>query len=172
MRKTMNTLAFGMAVGALALAPVAAVAQDAATTTPVPFTSAWESERWIGDDGEAILLRIEGSSDPRMDGAAMIVWNDTEYADADGSGEYLLSSSTVRIENDGGAWQGSALDFSGTADLYGGELQTIPTTVLVGEGSYDGLIAVVMEVDGWADVKGVILPAPAPEPPAAQAPRP
>ena len=83
------------------------------------------------------------------------------------TGSTSSDASTLRIENGDGAWEGSAIDFSGASDLYDGEIQTIPTTVLTGRGAYDGLIAVVMEVDGWADVRGVILPAPAPGIPAA-----
>jgi hypothetical protein len=74
-----------------------------------------------------------------------------------------VGSGTWRIENADGAWQGS-YDIVWT-DEYG----SVVTTTLTGEGAYAGMSAVWEQTlgdSGW-DVRGVIFPAPPPDPPTA-----
>lgn len=149
-------------IGSLAVGPVHVVAQDGEAVAPVPFSTVWDGVEQLGSDG--FLIDVVEASDPRLEGTATIRWNEASYPDVDGSGTYELSSYTVRIENDDGAWQGSALDFEGSAAAYGGvDLESIGTFVLAGEDAYEGLYAVMVEIGGWDDIKGVILPAPPPE---------
>jgi hypothetical protein len=165
MRKLRVTLIGALTIGSLAGGSVQVAAQDGETNAPVPFSTVWEGERRLGSDG--FLLNILETSDPRLGGTGTIRWNETSYPDTDGSGTYELSHYTVRIENNEGAWQGSALDFEGSAAEFDGvELEALGTFVVVGEGDYAGLYAVMVDLDGWNDIKGVILSAPPPEAPA------
>lgn len=163
MRKSRIALAGALMIGSLAGGSIQVAAQDEAVVAPVPFSAKWDGVRPLAPDG--FLLDIVETSDARLDGTATASWNEVEYPDADGTGTYSLSQYTVRIENVDGAWQGSALEFEGSAPQYDGvELAVDGVLVLAGEGAYEGLHAVVVEVDGWNDIKGVILPAAPPQP--------
>jgi hypothetical protein len=103
---------------------------------------------------------IASTSDPRLDGDMTASIDEDQYAGPDGPESFVLGTSTIRIENPDGAWQGSGVAFSGGGR--GGS----STIVLVGEGAFDGLYA-VLDVTDWGDVKGVIFPAPPPAVPSA-----
>ena len=91
-----------------------------------------------------------------------------------GSGTYTLGTGTWRIENHEGAWEGSY----STVGFPDGTYDDGPTP-LVGEGAYEGLVAVwattylgddtcgSMSPSGGWDVRGIVSQAGLPEPPAA-----
>jgi hypothetical protein len=115
--------------------------------------------------GEAWQFRALQTDDPRLDGP--LTWTDTfdTYPDAE------FRTSAARIENENGAWQ--------EGPIYGLNFDREPGDtvhhLLIGEGDYEGLVAVVVDTfqpDGEAGVvdirlEGFILDAdipPAPEP--------
>lgn len=88
-------------------------------------------------------------SDPRLDGDVLISWQTDDYPGV------TLGTGTWRIETADGVWEGSypRLEAEGTSDK--------TTLVLVGQGAYEGLIAVweqTIDDSGW-DVVGAIFPA-------------
>ena len=112
--------------------------------------------------GSAWAPSIVEMSDPRLDGRATISFDTDAYTGSDGT-SYSLGSGTWRIETAEGAWQGSYNIVE--PDGYSSTV----TTALIGEGAYEGLVAVwesSIGGSGW-DVRGVIYPAGPPEPPTA-----
>ncbi len=107
-------------------------------------------------------------SDPRLEGTYQLAYDSDRVTPPETSGP-SVGSGTWRIENDGGAWQGSfpVIEFA--------DHTTTVTTQLVGSGGYEGLTAIwESQHDASAcswEVRGVIVegdvPA-APQPPAAQ----
>jgi hypothetical protein len=148
---------------------------------PTAFTAVYasgpsvRSEEWTGAtgggnrfvDGAWEWRVTDEATDPRLRGVTYVAWNHDEYAGDLGTQEddMTVSHTTLRIENEGGAWQGvPQLD-----------LNEDPTSsqVLIGEGDYEGLYVVaVLESatelgsDTWT-LRGYIFegdPLPAPEP--------
>ena len=137
-----------LTIGLLAGSAAGVAAQDEDTTAqaPVEFTAKWSwgsnvrADTWEAVDG-SVMTRggawrpgvITSASDARLEGAVTIAANSNRY-----SGGPEVWNYAFRIENDGGAWQQSP-----TIDLATGPEDLNTTTgVLVGEGGYDGLIAV------------------------------
>jgi hypothetical protein len=133
----------------LANSAVGVAAQDEAPSPqlPVEFTGhvtcgdqvrANTSET---DVGGGFLVRNRGAawhqaatmSDSRMEGDYYVAFDDDQFVSPAGS---RVGSGTWRIENDEGAWQGSYTRM-GSA-----ERASVVSTVLVGEGAYEGLTAV------------------------------
>ncbi len=103
--------------------------------------------------GTAHAPTMVSVSDPRLDGDVLISWQTDEYVAPDGTAQ-ALGSGTWRIETADGAWEGSyvRLEAEGLSDKN--------TAVLVGQGAYDGLIAVweqTIDGSGW-DIAGAIFP--------------
>lgn len=137
-----------LATGLLAGSSVGVAAQEADTVAqgPVEFTAKWSWGPDVRTDtmeaGEGVLMTRGGAwrpgiltsaSDPRLEGAVTIAANSNQYLGGPEVWNYAF-----RIENDGGAWQQSPtinLD-TGLDDL------NTTTGILVGEGGYEGLIAV------------------------------
>ena len=137
-----------LTIGLLAGSAVGVAAQDEEATAegPVEFTAKWawgsnvRADTWEAGDG-SVMTRggawrpgvITSASDARLEGTVTIAANSNQY-----SGGPEVWNYAFRIENDGGAWQQSP-----TIDLSTGPEDLNTTTgVLVGEGGYDGLIAV------------------------------
>ncbi len=103
-------------------------------------------------------------SDPRLEGTyyGSIEWD--EYRGSEGTTR--IGAGTWRIENAEGAWQGSHTH----AWLSDGP-DASASSVLIGEGAYEGLIALWEEVGHWDacswDVRGLIVEG---EPPAVPVP--
>ena len=162
-----------IALGVLAGSVVGATAQEVAAA-PVEFTARWTfgPDLRIGTETEVDGVGmgrggawrpqvISRASDPRLEGDLSIADNYDEYADGPTVHHYAF-----RIENEDGVWQQLPTINLETGD---GDLNTT-TGVLIGEGGYEGLIAVfdlLTDPDlGWT-LHGYIfdgdLP-PAPEP--------
>ena len=166
-----TTIAIGLLVGSA----VGVAAQDDAAAAPVEFTAklafgpSVRSETTTIGDGVTMSSGgawragvISEASDPRLRGTTYMAANANDYTAAGGP---TVWNYAFRIVNDGGAWQQRPtldLDFSdGSQDLTLG--------VMVGEGDYEGLIAVFQNItsDGTWDLHGYIIDGeltPAPEP--------
>ena len=99
--------------------------------------------------GYAWAPTVLSMSDPRLDGEVLISWQTDDYPG------HTLGTGTWRIETADGVWEGSytRLEAEGISDHN--------TAVLVGQGAYEGLIAVweqTFDGSGW-DVTGAIFPA-------------
>lgn len=77
-------------------------------------------------------------SDSRLDGTVTWSSNDDEYLDGSG---LVIQSVAMSIENDEGAWRMIPILSVNAPGTF--EFDAVRQFVLVGEGSYDGLVAVV-----------------------------
>ena len=108
-----------------------------------------------------VATQQEDWSDSRLSGVSTLVFNEDEYPELMGP-----KWGTTRLENDGGAWEGSYLAIQLPRD----EGPDIPTylTTMVGEGGYAGLSALCFAVyaqgPGWegAEPECIIFPGPVP----------
>jgi hypothetical protein len=146
-----------LVVGAQSPTPVPP--EGASPQPPVAFTGQLEcgpavrsgsESRTSIDDGEGSWSVLEERgfawqqtvevSDPRLSGVQYFSAEGDTYTRSGSTGleQRVVGWATVRIENDGGAWQGSMVDLGrpGEAANQGG------TYVLAGEGGYEGLTAV------------------------------
>jgi hypothetical protein len=134
-------------------------------------------------DGDMTILQSRGftyrqsltSSDPRLEGTLYQAVNQDDYTlpgDEPSAGitssrptGLAIGTFTNRIENDEGAWEGSAVQL----DLPDGTTYVAPL-VMTGEGAYEGLTAIVGFVDIWNDcaVTGYIIGGTVPAPPTPQ----
>ena len=146
---------------------------DAEVTAPVEFTAKWAfggaARPDTSDVGDGVLMTRGGAwrpgvitkaSDSRLEGRLSIAANSNQYADGPEVWNYAF-----RIENDEGAWQQMPTI---NLDAGDGDLNTT-TGVLVGEGGYEGLIAVfdnLAENSTWTlhgyIIDGELTPAPEP----------
>ena len=148
MRTVKTTITSILVIGLLAASAVGVAAQEeeASAQGPVEFTAKWSWGPGVRADateaGEGVMMTrggawrpgvITSASDPRLEGAVTIAANSNQY-----SGGPEVWNYAFRIENDGGAWQQSP-----TIDLATGPDDLNTTTgVMIGEGGYDGLVAV------------------------------
>jgi hypothetical protein len=102
--------------------------------------------------------RVVTMSDPRLEGAVTLNGNVHEFADLGAD----VWSSYIRIENDGGAWQKEPSLVVRFDDATG----SASTVLLIGEGDYEGLVAVtelaadLTDPAGWAfDLRGIVMDA-------------
>jgi hypothetical protein len=134
-------------------APPAAVAQP-----PVEFTACIEPGPVAEEgtvqpnvvplsDGDMTIMRDRGTtyrqsltevSDPRLEGTLYQAWDEDDYTLPGSVPSANLSTFTDRIENDQGAWQGSAVMLR----FPDGQAMVGPL-VMAGEGAYEGLTAIV-----------------------------
>ena len=130
-------------------------------------------------DGDMTIQRTRGftwagaitATDERFTGTHYYSWDADVYTLASGDEGQGVWAEGHRIENDEGAWQGSATG----ASLPDGTLQTSPA-FLTGEGAYEGLTAVLFVTEGsfdfgavrrgecFIDFKGVVMEFPDPPP--------
>jgi hypothetical protein len=133
---------------------VIAQEETAAPELPAEFTGHIECGPAVG---ASMWQQPATMSDPRLEGTYY-------YSAAERGGSH---SATLRMENEEGAWQGSMV----TAKLSDGSWTT-GSAVLVGEGAYEGLVAIwehgyLFPEACAADVRGLIVEGdvpPAPEP--------
>jgi hypothetical protein len=165
-----------LAIGLLAGSAVGVAAQEE-TAPPVEFSAKWAWGPPIrSDTSEAVAGSVQyrggawrpgvltAATDPRWQGTLSIANNENDYS---ASGGPLVGIHAFRVENEEGAWQQMptvALIVPGIDDL-------VNTGVFVGEGGYEGLIAVVdIATDraaGTWDLHGYIIDGELPPPPEA-----
>ena len=144
------------AITLLAVSTVGATAQaeeaDLSTPAYVTWTAGDPTSVIDGDfdeeTGEMRGLRLEGipleASDPRLSGIATMVINGNVENSADHNA--VLESRSFRIVNDEGAWNGSSW-YVEAGDTSGDEYAPLiisETSLMIGEGAYEGLVAVVV----------------------------
>jgi hypothetical protein len=103
------------------------------------------------------------ATDDRFSGTHYYSWDGDVYTLASGDDGARVSAESLRIENEDGAWQGSGA----SADLPDGTSGSSPL-VMTGEGTYEGLTAVLLWVDGpcFLDLRGIVTEFPDPPVPA------
>lgn len=183
MRGSKITAVSLITTGLLAASMVGVAAQDETDgAVPVPFTVRFipSSQVRAGQDttedgvtkatGSCWAPIIADPSDPRLAGRLVWCWDEYEYgygSDEDPS----VGSGTYRIENDGGAWQGSHHEVFWVDTASGEEMDAGNVVILVGEGEYEGFYAAMTFLPDWSDMRGVIFegsPPDAPVPPSAE----
>jgi hypothetical protein len=110
--------------------------------------------------GDTFLQPWTEVSDPRLEGTYTRSWDEDEYFQ--GPAFLSIVVTTDRIENDEGAWQGSSVWYRPAE----GEASIAPV-VLVGEGAYEGLTAILGGVERYGEcaVTGYIIDGTIPAPP-------
>jgi hypothetical protein len=182
-------LASGAVYAAVGAVPVGATTEspssspeEATAEAPVPVTACIEPGPYVGppgtqervdipsSEGVITLGRYRGDtylqpwtevSDPRLAGTYTRSWDEDEYFS--GSTAFLsIVVTTDRIENDEGAWQGTSVWYRPAQ----GERSFAPM-VMVGEGAYEGLTAILGFVEGYGEcaVTGYIIEGSIPAPP-------
>lgn len=135
-------IAPGAQSSAKAAVPVAFTGTGSGSTCEIPATT--ESDGPVAHTRGASCGPTYTFSDPRLDGTVSWLSNDDEYTDGSG---LFIQSVALSIENDEGAWRMIPILSAKWPDQ--GTITDDPARhfFLVGEGAYDGLIAVV---DGFS----------------------
>jgi len=175
MKGSRSIISTAIALGLLAGSTIAVAAQeeDVAASPPVEFTGQLVcgpevrtgTEEWIPDaaGSSAGLSRSHGYawrpiateiSDPRLEGTYYLSFEWDEYRGSEGTKR--IGAGTWRIENEEGAWQGSY-----TQAWLSDSPDASASTVLSGEGAYEGLSVLWEEQANWDacswDVRGLII---------------
>jgi hypothetical protein len=98
------------------------------------------------------------ATDDRLSGTHYYSFNSDAYRLPDG-GTPTSWAEGHRIENDEGAWQGSSVGFTDA-----GEVSETGPAVLIGEGAYEGLTAMIatsIEGECFLNVRGIVISVPA-----------
>jgi hypothetical protein len=149
----------------------------AITEPPLEFTACIPKNRYYrtGTDEQITLPSPDGdvtvdvsrgftwrgtitATDDRLSGTHYNSFNSDTYT-LPGGGTQMAWAEAHQIENDEGTWQGSSVGFSDTGD----DSETGPT-VLIGEGAYEGLTAIIVtsiEGDCFLNVRGFVTSVPA-----------
>ena len=176
MKRIGTPLVAVLAIGLLAGSVVGVAAQeDAQPAPPVEFTAQWQFGAMVRPEKVEVVpgaLAARGgawnpraiieASDPRLAGRLTIVANSDAYTVLGGP---IVWHTFFQVENDGGSWRGVPVLGLGIpgVDAESGD------DFLMGQGDYEGLIAVfrtVTEGSTW-DLHGYIIEGelpPAPEP--------
>ena len=103
------------------------------------------------------------ATDPRFSGTHYYSWDGDIYTLASGDDGPQVAADGLRIENDEGAWQGS-----GTSVTLPDGTSAYSPLVLTGEGTYEGLTAVLLWIEGscFFDFRGIVMEFPDPPVPA------
>jgi hypothetical protein len=183
-KKSRTPLITALAIGLLAGSAVGVVAQDEdEVAAPVPFTvrflpsNSLRAAQTTTEDGVTKELGncwapvIASPSDPRLAGTLTFCSDDHSYGAIAAESDVGVWSTTYRIENDGGAWQGSSAGVAWVDPESGDMMETEELVIFVGEDAYEGLYAAMTFLPDWSDIRGVIFegaPPAAPVPPSAQ----
>jgi hypothetical protein len=123
----------------------------------------------VGDDGMTLTRSRAGAwhqtvamSDPRLEGTVYHTWEADEYIEPGAEEGAGVWAATRRIENEEGAWETRDVggNFSDGSPIGAPEFEA--PAVYVGEGAYEGMIAIMeespLEGEGacGADVRGVL----------------
>jgi hypothetical protein len=160
---TMLVAILGVAAIVAAQSP-APPADDAAPQMPSVFTGQLTCDRLVRVDGTVPTWRqIATMSDPRIEGDHYHSRQTNTHVGRgpDGPQASTVSWGAQRVENEGGAWQGTMVTFTAPDEPSGTSSGTRETYVLTGEGGYEGLTAIYDIIfkggDGCVvDVQGVI----------------
>jgi hypothetical protein len=186
-------LASGAVYAAIGVVPVGATteppvsppeeaAEESTMAAPVAVTACLDAGPYVGppgsqesvdipsSEGDITLRRYRGDtylqawtevSDPRLEGAYTRSWDEDEYFQ--GPAFLSIVVTTDRIENDEGAWQGTSVWYRPAAESE----QSFAPLVLVGEGAYEGLTAILSGVGSYEQcaVTGYIIEGSIPAPP-------
>ena len=172
-------VAAATAITLVAISGVGVAAQDDEKASPVEFTASWKAGGGIvrpmtSTVGEGVEEYrggaftpwvISEATDPRLVGHVTLAVNYNDYPARDG---LRVVNHAFRVENEDGAWQ----QLPAINIQWSGEDSLGVVGVFVGEGAYDGLIAVFdnvidPEAGGTFDLHGFIFEGgvpPAPEP--------
>jgi hypothetical protein len=149
-----------------------AAAPDVELTRPVEFTGSIvcgpDARTGMADiplsGGDTSVTHSRGwawqpsatMSEPRLEGTYYYAYDSDEYRTEGLTSIPSVGSGTWRIENDEGAWQGSHPNIGFADGTY-----SKATTILIGEGAYEGLTAIWEgQHDGPActwDIRGLII---------------
>ena len=147
---TMSAIVMALLIGSA----VDVVAQEEAP--PAEFTGHIECGPAVRlSDTEPAWQQPATMSDPRLEGT--YYYSEATRTFGEALPAIAAAAGTLRIENDEGAWQGS-MTYAYLSDGTG----TTGSTVLVGEGAYEGLSAIweerfLLPGCGAADVRGLII---------------
>ena len=137
------------------LDPMGASVWTATSTEVVPPDYDFAPVVTSGSGYEEAVDAIEGlveASDPRISGRWRLSMDTRRYVGREFDGQKVwVWTSTSRIDNDDGAWVGTATGFVGGSE--GREFD-----VLHGEGAYEGLTAVFRWSSEESTLEGVIIP--------------
>ncbi len=154
MRGIQSALSAALAVGLVASSAVGVAAQEETADLSTPTYVTWESGEpasvtegvFDAEAGEMRGIRIDGvpleASDPRLSGVAYFVINGNIESNTETGA--TVESRSYRIVNDEGAWTGTST-YVDAADITGEDPQMLlinEAGVLIGEGAYEGLIAI------------------------------
>jgi hypothetical protein len=123
-------------------------------------------------DGEMTITRQRGvtwnpslhdMSDPRLEGTLYEARDEDTYTLPGNEKGPHFGVRTYRIENDEGAWQGSAVSLESTDGRY-----YYGPYVMTGEGAYEGLTAILVNPDQSNRFTGYIIEGTIPAPPVPQ----
>jgi hypothetical protein len=123
-------------------------------------------------DGEMTITQTRGvtwnpslhdMSDPRLEGTLYEAKNEDTYTLPGNEKGPAFGVRTYRIENDEGAWQGSAVSLESTDGRY-----YYGPYVMTGEGAYEGLTAILVNPDQSDRFTGYIIEGTIPAPPVPQ----
>jgi hypothetical protein len=146
-----------VAIGVLVGSAVAVGAQE--SESPTEFEGRWEFSYTVesrGDAGGTWGYVTREMSDPRLDGSVSITGNESVLSNGTD-----IWSSAFRIENDQGSWQ----EVPWLLMDFGDDSTTTRTGLFMGEGAYEGLVAVAelawdrSGMDSAFDVRGIVLDA-------------
>ncbi len=155
--------------------PVAPVEVTGTFVCGPPVRDATEEALDVGDHGTVLTRNRDGAwqqrvsmTDPRLEGSVYHTWEADTYRTAGAADDGpTVTGYTWRITNDEGSWESRSTDATFADGTSIGE----PPAVLVGAGSYDGLIAVLEVTEDeairpcGARLRGMIFDgAPMPEP--------
>ena len=146
-----------------------------ACITPGPVVHEGTEEQIVAPspDGEMTIDQLRGVtyrqslssvSDPRLEGTLYQAWDEDTYTLPGNEPGPNIVTFTDRIENDEGAWQGSVVMLRFPDDTASVQM------VMVGEGAYEGLTAIVAfeEFGEGCMVRGYIIEGSVPAPPMPQ----
>lgn len=152
---------------------VLGVTTDEEPVAPVAFTATWDGSGQIRGGGtESVdgvtsyegsawrVVAISEATDPRLRGTMSIAVSNDDYSAVGGPSIY---NQAFRIENEDGAWQ----QLPTTSITFPGDDITTTVGTFVGEGGYEGLIAVFEHRTGdhgW-QLRGYIIEGQLPPPP-------
>ncbi len=149
-------------------------AQEEETELSTPAYVTWEvtgDPTFVGpDEFDQVLGRMRGllvsgtlieASDPRLSGSYDYVANGN-YQNNNMPDYGAVELRSWRMENDGGAWTGTSTYVDVGDGIDGGPAMVAETSTLIGEGGYEGLIAILDRDTREGKGDGVILELPVP----------